>query len=110
MLGGGYIKIVGGVEREGEEAEGVASRMCTCNLIERYERGSWCGGEGLTPVRRRGGVCWESSALACWHNGTRGPLWTWKGGGHLDTDCWWTEVTGERGEGGRESQTTEVAN
>ena len=50
--------------------------------------------EGLTRVRSLG-------ELSCrWHNGTRGPL-DLEGGGHLDTDCWWTEVTGEEGGQGK---------
>ena len=47
-LGGGYIKILGGGGRKGRKEARVASRICTCNLIERYERGSWCGG-GVDP-------------------------------------------------------------
>ena len=79
-LGGGYIKIVGGGGRKGSKEAGVVFRICTCNLIERYERGSWCVG-GVDPGERRGGVCWESSAAA----GITVPAarWTWRGGGTL---------------------------
>ena len=65
---------------EGKEEAGVVFRICTCNLIERYERGSWCGG-GVDPGEERWSLLGELSC--CWHNGTRGPLDLEGGGGTL---------------------------
>ena len=79
-LGGGYIKIVGGGGRKGSKEAGVVFRICTCNLIERYERGSWCGGE-VDPGGERWSLLGLGELSCCWHNGTRGPVDLESGGG-----------------------------